>query len=323
LATMNSAAPMLPPSPAAIRRAAEILRNGGLVAFPTETVYGLGADATNDTAVASIFTAKKRPRFNPLIVHLRNLEHAATIVVLNPIAERLAEAFWPGPLTLVLPRRSDASISLLASAGLDTIAVRAPVHPIAQSLLIACGLPIAAPSANLSERVSATTASHVAEELGANVKLILDGGGAPLGLESTVIGFESGKAVLLRPGALPRADIEAVLGQLHVPKDESIRSPGQLRRHYAPRKPLRLDAHETRLGEALLTFGANAHHGARLVRNLSRSASLTEAAANLFAMLRDLDAADCTGIAVTPIPDHGLGEAINDRLRRAATPPDS
>jgi len=315
---MTSASPLSSADPAGIARAADILRRGGLVAFPTETVYGLGADATNDAAVASIFAAKERPQFNPLIVHVRDVEHAQSFVDLDMRSRTLAAAFWPGPLTLVLPRKRDARISLLASAGLDTIAVRAPSHPVAKFLLAACNLPLAAPSANPSGRISATTAQHVAEELNGRVDLILDDGPAPLGIESTVVGFENGHPVLLL-GALSRAGIEAVIGTLHAPGGEAVRSPGQLKRHYAPRTPLRLDAHDIRHGEALLAFGSTVPAGGLAVRNLSMKADLAEAASHLFAMLRELDAAGCRGIAVMPIPDHGLGEAINDRLRRAAT----
>ena len=317
---MQNTANVRPANRAAVARAAEILREGGLVAFPTETVYGLGADATNDNAVAAIFAAKERPRFNPLIVHVRDQAHAERFVEFNALARKLADKLWPGPLTLVLPRRHGSTISLLASAGLDTIAVRAPLHPVAQSLLAACGLPLAAPSANRSERISTTTAAHVAEELGDRVALILDGGQTSLGIESTVIGFDNGKPLLLRTGALARARIEAVVGPLRTAAHGEIRSPGQLKRHYAPNTPLRLNAHDVRPGEALLAFGANVPDGARGMRNLSIKAELGEAGANLFAMLRELDAAGCDTIAVMPIPDHGVGEAINDRLRRAATP---
>jgi L-threonylcarbamoyladenylate synthase len=310
------------PDSSAISHAANALRRGGLVAFPTETVYGLGADATNDAAVTAIFAAKERPRFNPLIVHVRDVAHAQSFVKFNRIAHELAAAFWPGPLTLVLPRGKDSAISLLASAGLDTIAVRAPSHPVARKLLAACGLPLAAPSANPSGRISATTAQHVAQELGDRVAMILDGGQTPLGIESTVIGFEGDMPVLLRSGALPRERIEEVIGPLHAAADESVRSPGQLKRHYAPRTPLRLGALDIKPGEALLAFGKSPPSGASIVRNLSVSADLNEAAAHLFAMLRELDASGSAGIAVMPIPEHGLGEAINDRLRRAATKED-
>ena len=303
----------------AIARAAEILRAGDLVAFPTETVYGLGADATNDRAVAKIFAAKQRPRFNPLIVHVRDLEHAGELVRFHPLAIRLAEAFWPGPLTLVLPRRPNSPVSLLATAGLDTVAVRAPSHHTARALLAACGLPLAAPSANPSGRISATTAQHVAEDLHGHVSLVLDGGATPLGIESTVIGFENGKTVLLRPGATTRASIEAVCGGLRAPENAMVRSPGQLVRHYAPRTPLRLNVTDVRSGEALLAFGQQGLAGAPISRNLSPHGDLAEASANLFSMLRELDALQCAAIAVMPIPAEGLGEAINDRLRRAAT----
>jgi len=302
--------------PEAIAEAAAIVRRGGLVAFPTETVYGLGADAGSDRAVAAIFAAKERPRFNPLIVHAPDLAAAKHFVEFAPLAQNLAERFWPGALTLVLPRKADAPLSLLVSAGLDTVAIRVPDSPIAQRLLAAAGVPIAAPSANASGEVSPTTAEHVCQSLGDKVELILDGGPTRLGLESTVIGFESGRAVLLRPGAISRTRIEAVTGPLQRASEETIAAPGQLASHYAPRAKLRLNATTAVAGEALLAFGAV--HGA--ARNLSEKGDLEEAAANLFAMLRALDALNPRGIAVMPIPDHGLGEAINDRLKRAAAP---
>lgn len=309
----------------AIARAAELIRNGKLVAFPTETVYGLGADATNDRAVASIFETKGRPTFNPLIVHVSGHDEAARHACFTPQADALARAFWPGGITLVLPRLPATPISLLVSAGLDTVALRVPAHPVAQKLIRAAGRPIAAPSANASGEVSPTRAEHVAASLGHStlLSLILDGGACPLGLESTVIGFpESGTPTLLRPGAVPREEIERVLGQplaaADVASGEAGRSsPGQLASHYAPRAPLRLDAKEVRAGELRLGFGP----GEDAALNLSPSGDLGEAAANLFAMLRALDArADGKGIAVAPVPDLGLGEAINDRLRRAAAP---
>ena len=305
-----------------IARAAEILRGGGLVAFPTETVYGLGADATNDRAVAAIFEAKGRPKFNPLIVHVPGVADAERLVSFNPLALRLAESFWPGPLTIVLPRAGTSPISLLASAGLDTIAVRSPAHPVARELLAAVGRPLAAPSANRSGRVSPTTARHVAEDFGERIDLILDGGPTTLGLESTVIGFERDRAVLLRPGAIAREEIEKVTGPLLAP-GHAIASPGQLRSHYAPRARLRLNAADVEPGEALLAFGPDVPSGARAVRNLSSGGDLMEAAANLFAMLRELDASGTARIAVMPIPKRGLGEAINDRLIRAAAPRDA
>jgi L-threonylcarbamoyladenylate synthase len=303
---------------AAIEAAAAILRAGGLVAFPTETVYGLGADAGNDNAVASIFEAKGRPRFNPLIVHVPNAETAETLVEFLSLSRGLARAFWPGALTLVLPRKPRAKVSLLVSAGLDTVAVRVPSHPLARRLLGAARLPIAAPSANASGQISPTTAAHVLESLGNKVDLILDGGAAMQGIESTVIGFENGRPVMLRPGAIPREDIERVAGPLASAADETISSPGQLPSHYAPRAKLRLDAQDVQAHEIMLAFGPNAPSAAKL--NLSPSGDLKEAAANLFAMLRKLDATGARTIAVMPIPDNGLGEAINDRLRRAAAP---
>ena len=301
-------------SAATIQKAAQILARGGLIGFPTETVYGLGADATNGKAVAEIFAAKGRPRFNPLIVHVASLEAARTHGEFSDLAIRLAAKFWPGGLTLVVPRRADTNLSELVSAGLDTVALRMPAHLVARALLREFGGPIAAPSANLSGAVSPTTAAHVAEGLGDKVDLILDGGPTLLGLESTVIGFDGGRPVLLRPGAIAREEIEAVAGPLAAP-DDKIRSPGQLASHYAPRARLRLNADGVEAGEVLLGFGAVA--GARL--NLSARGDVKEAAANLFAMLRELDKS-ATKIAVSPIPGSGLGEAINDRLARAAAP---
>ena len=307
---------------AAIAAAAEVLRVGGLVAFPTETVYGLGADAGDDVAVASIFAAKRRPRFNPLIVHVTDLKAAEELVTFSPLARALADAFWPGALTLVLPRNVGARVSLLVSAGLDTVAIRVPSHPLARKLLASTGWPIAAPSANASGQISPTTAAHVAESLGENVDLILDGGPTAHGIESTVIGFENGKPVILRPGAISRTDTERITGPLDISNRDALSSPGRLPSHYAPRAQLRLDAREIQSGEALLAFGPDVPAGAKLVRNLSNSADMNEAAANLFAMLRELDTGGPARIAVMPIPEHGLGEAINDRLRRAAAPRD-
>jgi L-threonylcarbamoyladenylate synthase len=304
---------------AAIVRASDILRAGGLVAFPTETVYGLGAEATNDRAVASIFAAKGRPQFNPLIVHVPDLAAAEALVVFNPQARKLAAKFWPGPLTFVLPRRPDSPLSLLVSAGLDTVAVRAPSGGVAQKLLAATGKPIAAPSANVSGRVSTTTAAHVAEDFGAAVDLILDDGATRLGLESTVLGFDGDRPVMLRLGAVAREEIEAVAGPL-AEAGGKITSPGQLVNHYAPRADMRLGATDVKSNEALLAFGAHVPDGAAMTLNLSTTGDLTEAAANLFAMLRALDAGGAPSIAVMPVPLHGLGEAINDRLRRAAAP---
>ncbi|HUO01309.1 MAG TPA: L-threonylcarbamoyladenylate synthase [Rhizomicrobium sp.] len=296
---------------AGIVRAARILRDGGLVAFPTETVYGLGADATNGRAVAGIFAAKGRPRFNPLIVHVKDIAEAERYAAFPGIARQLAVHFWPGALTLVLPRTSDA-LSDLVSAGLSTVALRVPSHPIARRLLQEAGLPIAAPSANPSGRVSATTAAHVAESLEEKVDFILDGGPTMLGLESTVIGFDKDRPVLLRPGAIAREEIEAVTGPLQK-AGPTIQSPGQMESHYAPSASLRLNVSKPELGETLLGFG----HAPEAVLNLSAAGDLKEAAANLFAMLRELDKT-ARRIAVTLIPETGLGEAINDRLRRAA-----
>jgi len=303
---------------AAIARGGEIIRAGGLVAFPTETVYGLGADATNDHAVASIFAAKGRPQFNPLIVHVPDIAAAEAIVNFTPLARKLAAAFWPGALTLVLPRKTQ-NLSLLVSAGLDTVAVRVPSGAVAQRLLRAAATPIAAPSANVSGRTSPTLASHVAEEFGETIDLILDDGAATLGLESTIIGFDDEQPVLLRLGAMAREDIEKIAGTLAAP-GAKITSPGQLVNHYAPRAALRLNARDVKPGEALLAFGAHVPEGARVTSNLSATGDEKEAAANLFAMLRELDSSGAQSIAVMPVPERGLGEAINDRLRRAAAP---
>ncbi len=317
--------PIVEVSDDAIARAAAQLRAGRLVAFPTETVYGLGADATNGHAVALIFEAKGRPRFNPLIVHVADTEAARRIASFTSKADRLADAFWPGPLTLVLPRRPDSGISDLVSAGLDTIAVRVPAQPVAHALLKAAGVPVAAPSANVSGHVSPTTAQHVEADLGDKVALILDGGPTEHGLESTVVDVTGEQIVLLRPGAVTREAIEEVLGEPVLKAGESsaqgdrIRSPGQLASHYAPRAKVRLNATDLHPGEALLAFGeplpgAEEH----MMENLSPTGDLVEAAANLFAALRRLDATGVETIAVMPIPETGLGEAINDRLRRAA-----
>jgi L-threonylcarbamoyladenylate synthase len=310
---------------ATIAEAAELIRSGRLVAFPTETVYGLGANATDDAACAAIFAAKERPRFNPLIVHVLDVAAASAHVLVHERAARLAKTFWPGPLTLVLPRRPDCKLSLLVSAGLDTAAVRSPAHPIARELLRDAGVPIAAPSANRSGEVSPTTAEHVAQSLDGAVDLILDGGPCSVGIESTVLDLSGPTPALLRPGAVTAEALAAVLGTNIVRAapvgdgDGGLASPGMLARHYAPGRPVRLDATEQRPGEALLAFGPDApsHDG---VLNLSARGDLAEAAANLFRMLRALDQPRFTAIAVMPIPGNGLGEAINDRLKRAATP---
>jgi L-threonylcarbamoyladenylate synthase len=311
---------VLPASPQSIARAAELLRAGRLVAFPTETVYGLGADAANDRAVAAIFAAKSRPRFNPLIIHVPGLAEAEATAVFDNRARRAVERFWPGPLTLVLQRRSGSGLSLLACAGLDTVAIRAPAHSVAQALLRATGRPIAAPSANRSGRVSPTEAAHVAEELGDRVALIIDGGRTPVGLESTVLDLSVEPSTLLRPGAVILEELTELLGPIAAPKAGAAKSPGMQASHYAPALPVRREATDARAGEALLAFGPRAPPGFAEVFWLSRSGDLGEAAANLFAMLRQADRPCFTGIAVTPIPEHGLGCAINDRLRRAAAP---
>ena len=307
-----------PAKPEAIARAAKLLRAGELVGFPTETVYGLGGDATNERAVARIFAAKGRPRFNPLIVHVPSLAEAEALAVFNACACVAAARFWPGPLSLVLPRRGDAGLSLLACAGLDTVAVRAPAHAVAQALLRETGRPIAAPSANRSGRVSPTAAAHVAEELGDQVALILDAGPSAVGLESTVLDLSGETPTLLRPGAVTLEQLTGLLGPIAAPGPAAPRSPGMLKSHYAPALPVRLEAIDAHPGEALLAFGPEAPPGFAEVLWLSRSGDLTEAAANLFAMLRRLDKPLFAGIAVMPIPERGLGRAINDRLRRAA-----
>lgn len=304
---------------ATVAAAADLLRAGRLVAFPTETVYGLGGAATDDAAVARIFDAKGRPRFNPLIVHVPDVAAAEAIAVFDARARALTARFWPGPLTLVLPRREDAGLSRLVSAGLPTVAVRVPVHPVAQAVLRAAGLPIAAPSANRSGSISPTRAEHVAASLGERVDLIVDGGPCTVGLESTVVDLTGERAAILRPGAVTEADLAAVLGEpvaMESGNPDAPKSPGQLLSHYAPDRPVRLNARYARPGEALLGFGA----APEAVLNLSESGDLVEAAANLFAMLHALDRPPWNGIAVMPIPEEGLGAAINDRLRRAAAP---
>jgi L-threonylcarbamoyladenylate synthase len=313
--------PIVAATDAAIAAAASALRDGRLVAFPTETVYGLGGDATNGRAVAAIFAAKGRPRFNPLISHLADIAAAEPHAVLDARARKLAEAFWPGPLTLVLARRAGSAICDLATAGLETVALRVPAHPLARALLAAVGRPIAAPSANRSGHVSPTTAAHVLADLGEAPALILDGGPCAHGLESTVLDVTGRDVAMLRPGALPAEAIEALLGaRLLRALDGGDRplSPGQLASHYAPRARLRLEAHDVRAGEALLAFGTAPPATPGASFNLSPAGDLVEAAASLFAALRALDATGAATIAVMPIPAAGLGEAINDRLRRAA-----
>jgi L-threonylcarbamoyladenylate synthase len=311
-------------SPGSIADAAEALRAGGLVAMPTETVYGLAADATSDAAVAAIYAAKERPAINPLIAHVLDLEAARQHAVFGPDAERLARAFWPGPLTLVLPVAPACRVSLLARAGLETVALRSPSHETARALIEAAGVPLAAPSANRSGRVSPTTAAHVVADLDGRIDWILDGGPCRYGLESTIVEVIGGRPRLLRPGAIAREAIESALGSPVEWSGGSRTAPtasGQLASHYAPNADLRLGAAEARADEAALDFGgllAGGAAGARL--DLSPAGDLTEAASHLFSYLRALDAAGAARIAVAPIPEHGLGAAINDRLRRAAAP---
>ena len=325
--TLSVEANVRPADAIAVAEAAALLRAGRLVAFPTETVYGLGADATNDVTVAHVFEAKGRPHFNPLIVHFASADAAAREVMFDDRARALAGAFWPGPLTLVLPRAVGTRISRLVSAGLDTIAVRVPGHVVAQKLLHEAGMPVAAPSANRFGDISPTTAAHVAQSLGSAPAMILDGGPARIGIESTVIDLSAPRAALLRPGGVPVEAIEAAIGALARPLDDphgtAQKSPGRIARHYAPRTTLRADAREVRPGEALLAFGRDlppgAEHAVRIL-NLSVTGDTTEAAANLFAMLHALDAAGAAAIAAMAVPEAGLGAAINDRLRRAAEP---
>ena len=305
-----------------IAQAARLIRVGELVAFPTETVYGLGADATNERAVAKVFAAKGRPQFNPLISHVLGAVQARRLVRWNATADTLAETFWPGPLTLVLPRAEGSPIALLTTAGLDTVAIRAPAHPMARDLIAAADVPIAAPSANRSGAISPTLAQHVADGLGDKVSMILDGGPCAVGVESTVLDLTADRPTLLRPGGATREAIEAAIGPIAlshaVPTGDSARkSPGQLASHYAPSRPVRLEATSVAGDEGLLAFGPPLP-GGRMTLNLSPAGDLTEAAANLFAQLRALDRPGITRIAVMPIPQAGLGLAINDRLRRAA-----
>lgn len=308
---------VLPPDQTGLARAAQMLRDGGLVAFPTETVYGLGGDARQDRAVAGIFAAKGRPRFNPLIVHVPDLDMAETFARFPPQARDLAQAFWPGPLTLVLPLRAGAGLSDLVTADLATVAIRIPAHPVAQALLCAFGGPLAAPSANPSGRVSPTRASHVLDGLDGRIAAVLDGGACAVGVESTILGFEGGPT-LLRPGGLPVEALEAALGARLLAHDaKAINAPGQLASHYAPAAPVRLGVTTAAPGEVLVGFGAVTGP-----LTLSASGDLIEAAANLFETLRRADTLAGPGgrIAFAPVPETGLGRAINDRLRRAAAP---
>ncbi len=330
-ASSDSPARIAAATPATIAEAAELLRTGHLVVIPTETVYGLGANALDGRAVAKIFEAKGRPQFNPLIIHVTGAAAAEKLVVMDDRARAVMAAFWPGPLTLILPRRDDCPVSELCSAGLPTLAVRAPAHPVAQDLLKATGFPVAAPSANRSGTISATTPAYVAENMGAAVDMILAAGPCRLGLESTVLDLTGDMPAILRPGAIDADQIARVLGT-HIIYDsgdhDRPRSPGQTLRHYAPGIPIRLNAVDVEPGEALLAFGSIRFMGIRgggaardlsetAIRNLSETGDLNEAAANLFRMLHELDRPEHIGVAVMNIPATGLGIAINDRLKRA------
>lgn len=312
------------PSPKSIESAAMCLRAGGLVAMPTETVYGLAADAISDAAVAGIFAAKGRPTFNPLIAHILTLEAARREARFTPEAERLARVFWPGPLTLVLPASAECRVSLLARAGLDTVALRVPAHPVARALIAAVGAPLVAPSANRSGGVSPTRAEHVLADLDGSIDWIIDAGSAEVGIESTIVACDGGQAFLLRPGAIAIEAIEHALGSSLSALSlagSSPSAPGQLESHYAPQAKLRLAASGVGSDEAALDFGgALAGRSARAYLDLSPSSDLVEAASNLFAYLRLLDASGADRIAVAPVPGNGLGAAINDRLRRASAP---
>lgn len=308
---------ILPPDAESLRLCADRLAHGGLVALPTETVYGLAANARDDKAVAGIYAAKGRPSFNPLIVHLAFGHEAENYAQVTPLARKLMRAFWPGPLTLVLERRADSPLSLLVSAGLDSVALRVPSHPVAHDLLKISGLPLAAPSANLSGKISPTTAQHVATEFAGTDLPILDGGACIVGLESTVIDARGTEPILLRPGGITEEQITAACGLLPVPPASTgaFHSPGMLASHYAPDRPVRLNVHSAKKDEAFLGFGTPRPE---YTLNLSPQGDLTEGAANLFSYLRRLDTIPYTGIAVATIPETGLGVAINDRLRRAA-----
>ena len=318
---------ILPAGAAATAAASQVLAEGGLVAFPTETVYGLGADAANAAAIAHLYQAKGRPAFNPLIAHVGDLDAARKIARFDAVALRLAETFWPGPLTLVLPKAQNCPVAELATAGLDTVAIRVPAHAVARDILRAFGGAVVAPSANLSGHVSPTTAAHVRGDLEGRIDLIVDDGAVEVGVESTIIGCFD-RPMLLRPGGVPRAAIERVIGralarppQVAESETDQPLAPGMLASHYAPRARVRLDAEQVEAGEALLAFGPDKISGvdsAVTVLNLSVSGDLDEAAANLFGHLRALDASGAGTIAVMPVPNEGLGEAVNDRLRRAA-----
>ncbi|MTW16656.1 threonylcarbamoyl-AMP synthase [Rhodoplanes serenus] len=327
---------VLAAGPEAAEVAARTLRAGGLVAFPTETVYGLGADATDAAAIARLYAAKGRPRFNPLIAHVADADAARLLGRFDAAAEKLAAAFWPGPLTLVVDKADGCPVADLATAGLDTLALRVPAHPVATAMLAACGRPVVAPSANRSGHVSPTTAAHVVADLSGRIDLVIDGGATPVGVESTIVACLGGPPRLLRPGGVPREALEQVLGAPlaagPAPAGDSAPgggsepaplAPGMLASHYAPRARMRLGATRVAPGEALLAFGARLPDGvgdAVAVLNLSERGDLAEAATRLFAHLRALDASGAAVIAVAPIPRHGLGAAIADRLVRAAAP---
>lgn len=310
----NSPAAIIAPDAAGVTHAAETLRGGGLVALPTETVYGLAARADSDAAVAAIYRAKGRPDFNPLIVHVPDVARAEALAVLDERAHRLAAAFWPGPLTLVLPKRADAQLAAAVTAGLETVALRCPAHPVMRAVLAETGLPLAAPSANRSGGVSPTTAAHVAASLDGKLDLILDGGPCEAGLESTIVALRANDTwQILRPGPIPEVQLSALLGPASDVTTPSIEAPGQLASHYAPGKPVRLNATEARPGEFLIGFGPVAGDV-----TLSASGDLAEAASRLYAALHEAAAASQPRVAVAPVPEEGMGAAINDRLRRAA-----
>jgi L-threonylcarbamoyladenylate synthase len=314
---------VVPADPASIRAAAKLIREGDIVGMPTETVYGLAADATNGEAVARIYEAKGRPSFNPLISHVASLEEAERYGVFDALSRRLAEAFWPGPLTLVVPHRPDGGISDLARAGLDTVALRVPQHPVARALIEAVGRPLAAPSANLSGRVSPTRAQDVVDDLGDRVSMVLDGGDCTVGLESTVVRAIDGRLIMLRPGGITADELEAI-HEVHFPtaiRENDIVSPGQLLQHYAPRAPVQMNCASAPENSIFLAFGPVSNAIKTAISpdiNLSSRGDLRQCAARLFSALREADALQPEFICVAPIPEEGLGVAINDRLRRAA-----
>lgn len=313
------------PADEALEAALALLRAGEVVAIPTETVYGLAGDAASGEAVARIYETKGRPRFNPLIAHVSDMAMAERIGRFDPLSRKLAEAFWPGPLTIVLPMQPDAGIHALATAGLDTIALRMP-RGFGAKLIAALGRPLAAPSANTSGRISGTTAQAVAADLGERIRLVVDGGATPVGLESTIVKVEDGKVRLLRPGGIAVEEIEAVVGHKPQRGAKGIEAPGMMQSHYAPKAAMRLGVEAVLPGEALLAFGPQRVAGVQnavATLNLSPSGDLREAAANLFSFMHELDRSGAVAIAVEPVPMTGLGEAINDRLARAAAPRDA